>query len=232
MLEQRSAIRPTTGEFGKLRCGTANYDIAVRLKAALIRRDVLVHLRSVLPKFDDLIKSYESDSWYAQFNVAPDGSFISLETTGDKDEKSDDEAEKDEVDSVSTFVTYGPLQSLLRRLMKGGYEAALCKLARESVPGKALSMNLIKDDPLGKALSDIRAKYEQDYPVNVKVDVEPARQVHSGLEVVHRIEISNEDEYKSMLADYNAKATRHEEDAIQVWLSSCFQKIISKPIAT
>ena len=222
MLEQRSAIRPTTGEFGKLRSGTANYDIAVRLKATLIRRDVLLHLRSVLPKFDDLIKSYESDSWYAQFNVAPDGSFISLDTGGDKDEKSDDEAEKDEVDVVSTFVTYGPLQSLLKRLMKGGYEAPLCKLARESVPGKALSMNLIREDPLGKALSDIRAKYEQDYPVNVRVEVEPARQVHSGLEVVNRVEITNEDEYKSMLADYNAKATRHEEEAIQVWLSSCF----------
>lgn len=44
---------------------------------------------------------------------------------------------------------------------------------------------------------------------------EPARQVHSGMEVINRVEIASEDDYKAALAEHNARASRHEEDRVK-----------------
>ena len=61
---------------------------------------------------------------------------------------------------------------------------------------------------------EVKSKYDADFPV-VQEKSEPARQVHSGMEVINRVEITSEDDYKAALAEHNARASRHEEDRVK-----------------
>ena len=137
MMEQRAGIRKP--ELGKLKSGGASYDITTRLKGILIRRDLLIHLRQILPKFSDIIDTFAADSWFEQFHVAADGSLVGAPP--DKDQCDSGEEDEKAVEQVSTFTAYAPLQALLRKLGKGSFEASICKLARESIPGSLASLS-------------------------------------------------------------------------------------------
>lgn len=137
MLEQRAGLRKT--ELGKLKSGGASYDVVTRLKALLVRKDILIHLRTCMPRFEETFETFMADSWFSRFNIAPDGSLISPTETC-KDAEDSDEAPV--VSEVSTFTAYTPLMNLLQKINRGSFEASICKIARESVPGSMVSMIL------------------------------------------------------------------------------------------
>ena len=139
MLEQRAGLRKT--ELGKLKSGGASYDVVTRLKALLVRKDMLIHLRTCMPRFDETFATFMADSWFSRFNIAPDGSLISPSETC-KDAEAEDSDEAPVVSEVSTFTAYTPLMSLLQKINRGSFEASVCKIARESVPGSMASMIL------------------------------------------------------------------------------------------
>ena len=114
---------------------------------------------------------------------------------------------------VSSFSSLKPLIGLRNKLARNSHEY---KIAREAIPGKALNLTLVQDDPMGKSLADIRQKYTQDFKAAAAVDSRgPARIVHDGLEVTQKEELNGEDEYRAMLAQYNERAARHEADEVQ-----------------
>lgn len=137
MLEQRAGLRKT--ELGKLKSGGASYDVVTRLKALLVRKDILIHLRTCMPRFEETFETFMADSWFSRFYIAPDGSLISPTETC-KDAEDSDEAPV--VSEVSTFTAYTPLMNLLQKINRGSFEASICKIARESVPGSMVSMIL------------------------------------------------------------------------------------------
>ena len=229
MLEHRAGIRKGR-DFGTLRCGYGNFDVATRLKSILIRRDLYVHLKSVFKEFNGLITEFMEETYYGQMNVSPDGSFIKTDPDQDLDEggsEAGSDKEGVETCNVSTFVTFGPLKNLLTRLARNTFEVAMCKLAKESVPGKALTLTCLKDDVLGKAIQDCRAKYETDFPKVAVAEVEPARELHSGLEVINKLSIGSEEEYKEELAQFNLKATKHEDDAVRDFVFSRVEIVVN-----
>ena len=82
MLEQRAGLRKSSGT-GALKSGGASYDATTRLKAVLVRRDLLLHLTKKHSHFAKEIDGYASDKFYEQaFNLRPDGSKTSPSDRG------------------------------------------------------------------------------------------------------------------------------------------------------
>ena len=83
--------------------------------------------------------------------------------TPDLDAEIGEDEEDDDGIEVSTFNSRAPLINLLERLVHNRMELSLCKLAKESVPGKSL-MLCTKDEVLQKILDNIKDKYMKDFP--------------------------------------------------------------------
>lgn len=116
-----------SGSLIPLRHAQGNFDIVVRLKAILIRRDVYKHLIGVFSKFEDDIKAFIELDWYNQFHEREP------EAEGVADLPEDDDVSK--VD-VSTFVSKIPLTKLCTKLAKGHFELSMCKIATLGLQAK------------------------------------------------------------------------------------------------
>ena len=160
-----------SGSLVPLRHTRGQFDIGLRMKSILIRRDVFKHLLGVFSKFESDIKAFMELSWYDQFVATPEP-----EVDGETELLEDDADIRTE---VSTFASKLPLTRLCTKLAKGHFELSLCKIAmlacndimvlllnchckifelrKESVPGK--SLNLTKDDGLQKQIDGLREKY-------------------------------------------------------------------------
>lgn len=119
--EQRRGFRKA-GSVTPLRHAKGNFDIGMRLKAILIRRDVFQHLIGMFTKFQDDIKAYMQPSWYDQFVDQPEQEAEGTNQLGDDD--GDDLRPE-----VSSFASKAPLTRLCVKLAKGHYELSLCKIA-------------------------------------------------------------------------------------------------------
>ena len=119
--EQRCGFRKG-GSVIPLRHAKGNFDIGMRLKAILIRRDVFQHLIGMFTKFQDDIKAYMQPSWYDQFVDQPEQEAEGTNQLGDDD--GDDLRPE-----VSSFASKAPLTRLCVKLAKGHYELSLCKIA-------------------------------------------------------------------------------------------------------
>ena len=115
-----------------------------------------------LGQFAAEIEEYVGVGWFVRkFGVKEDGTggmpAPDLDAEIGEDEEDDDGIE------VSTFNSRAPLINLLERLVHNRMELSLCKLAKESVPGKSL-MLCTKDEVLQKILDNIKDKYMKDFP--------------------------------------------------------------------
>eukprot|EP00435_Cladocopium_sp_Y103_P026491 s434_g6.t1 len=99
MTEQSCGVR-RKGSMIPLRHCKGNFDVAIRLKAILIRRDVYKHLAGLFKKFETDILSYMETSWYSQFEGQQ------MEVEGAADAPDEDEEMKPE---VSAYSSKGPL---------------------------------------------------------------------------------------------------------------------------
>ena len=64
--EQRAGFR-RKGSLIPLRHCKGNFDISIRLKSVLIRRDLFKHLAGLFKKFDADILTFMEPDWYAEF---------------------------------------------------------------------------------------------------------------------------------------------------------------------
>ena len=118
-LEQRCGFRKR-GSMVPLRHAKGNFDISIRMKSILIRRDVYKHIKAVFHHFDADISRFLDLSWYDQFSVPePETEGVSGLLDDEDDGKQD----------VSSYLSKGPLIRLCAKLAKGHFELSLCKIA-------------------------------------------------------------------------------------------------------
>ena len=161
MLEVKCGVRKG-GSLTNLNWGKGRFDVATRLKAVLVKRDLMIHLKKTYSHFATEIEEYEGVGWFMRkFGVKEDGTGGTQTPDADADDGEEDEDE-DGVE-VSTFNSRAPLINLLERLTHNKMEMSLCKLAKESVPGKSL-MLCAKDEMLQKVLDSVKEKYAKDFP--------------------------------------------------------------------
>lgn len=231
MLEQAAKIRKP-GSFTPLRQGGVTHDIARRLKAILVRRDLLNHLSCTFPKMKAHLVKYEMPGWFLEtYGLRPDGSvdFVKSGLSGaddsDGEEKVADDAEET-VDVISSYACLPVLTSFLDKLCRNVMEHSMCKLAETSVPGKALNLTS-KDDVLAKALDSIRERYSSDFPPVVdNLQTVAPKVVHAELEVTNENLIETEPEYRQRLAAFNESATFHETQAATQYICARVEFVI------
>ena len=118
-VEQRCGFR-RKGSVVPMRHCKGNFDIAVRLKSLLIRRDLFKHLAGMFKRFESEILSFMEASWYKQFIGSQQ------EAEGCVEQPEDDDDMKVE---VSAFASKGPVMRFCTKLAKGHFELSLCKIA-------------------------------------------------------------------------------------------------------
>lgn len=118
--ELKSGFRKA-GSVVPLRHAQGNFEIGLRLKSLLIRKDVFRHLMCVFTQFEKEIGQFMDLSWYNQF-LTPEE-----ETEGVVDQagNGDDDGRRE----VSAYVSKGLILRLCTKLAKGHFELSLCKIA-------------------------------------------------------------------------------------------------------
>ncbi|CAK9029916.1 unnamed protein product, partial [Durusdinium trenchii] len=178
-------------------CGYGNFDVATRLKSILIRRDLYVHLKSIFKEFDGLITEFMEETYYGQMNVSPDGSFIKTDPDQDLDEGGSEAGSDKEGVETCNVSTF---------VTFGPLKNLLTRLARNAFE---VAMCKLAKESVAVA------------------EVEPARELHSGLEVINKLSIGSEEEYKEELAQFNLKATKHEDDAVRDFVFSRVEIVVN-----
>lgn len=118
-LEQRCGFRKS-GSMVPLRHAKGNFDISIRMKAILIRRDVFKHIAAVFKNFEADINRFLDLTFYDQVSVPePEVEGVVGTVEDDDDWKQD----------VSSYVSKGPLTRLCIKLAKGHFKLSLCKIA-------------------------------------------------------------------------------------------------------
>ena len=117
--EQRCGFRKS-GSLVPLRHARGNFDIATRLKAVLIRRDVFKHLMGVFSRFSSEVAAFMDVAYYDQFDKS------GAEVDDGEQPMDDDESVTTD---VSSFTSKAPLLRLCTKLAKGHYELSLCRIA-------------------------------------------------------------------------------------------------------
>ena len=213
-----------------LRKEAFRFDILKRLRAILVRRDLLTHIKSSLPKMEPYTKSFGTWQWHADtYNLNEDGT--TKEGTPFRAEASTGLGEDaEEVDSLttpgllsgmggcSTYTCYAQLTTFCTQLMRNEHEVLLCKLVQNYIPGKALNLATSDAEKIREIMSDITEKYKADFPPQVGTPAHKATHtVENGdnLEVTVAQRIENVEGYKAELARYNELASQHEMAAIQ-----------------
>lgn len=240
-LEQLAGIRPKGG-LSQLRRAKLRFDIPKRLRAVLVRRDLLTHVKSSFPMMEQYTKTVGTWGWHKEvYNLAEDGTnkdgkpFRRQDCTALDEEDEDCTAlGKDSTvldpfamlpeEKCSTYQCYTQLVGFCTELMQNHHELTLCKLVPNFVPGKAL--NLAGEDAMKikEILTEIKAKYDVDFPARaVSASVTSHKMTHSvsdgsSLEVTTHQKIENVDEYRAELAKYHEQATNHEQQAIKEYL--------------
>ncbi|CAL1139915.1 unnamed protein product [Cladocopium goreaui] len=222
-VEQRCGFR-RKGSVVPMRHCKGNFDIAVRLKSMLIRRDLFKHLAGLFKRFESEILSFMEASWYKQFIGSQQ------EAEGCVEQPEDDGDMKVE---VSAFASKGPVIRFCTKLAKGHFELSLCKITlvisrvgirKESVPGK--SLNLTKDDALQKQVEACREKHATDFPPEPPVTQKQSMVRHEFLEVTTTAEIESDAHYLEELSRFNIQATQHEARVIQEYMDARVEWLI------
>ena len=117
--EQRLGYRKM-GSMVPLRIAKGNFDIATRLKALLIRRDVYKHLQGVFPHFEKEVAAFSAVDWY--------NSASKVDAEDVEEDRPDDMVDDCKIE-VSAYASRAPLTKLCLKLAKNHYETALCKIA-------------------------------------------------------------------------------------------------------
>lgn len=110
------------GSVVPLRHAQGNFDISIRLKSLLIRKDVFQHLKAVFANFEKEIGEFMKLSWYDQFLTPED------EADGVADHAGDG-VDEDVKQEVSAYVSKGLIMRLCAKLAKGHFELSLCKIS-------------------------------------------------------------------------------------------------------
>lgn len=110
------------GSVVPLRHAQGNFDISIRLKSLLIRKDVFQHLKAVFANFEKEIGEFMKLSWYDQFLTPED------EADGVADHAGDG-VDEDVKREVSAYVSKGLIMRLCTKLAKGHFELSLCKIS-------------------------------------------------------------------------------------------------------
>ena len=137
---------------GPVRTGTIRFDVTKVLKAILVRRDYMVHLRSQFPNMASYMHDHGTLAWYTRT--------FGLNRVEEQDEE---ENEQDQQTQASSFMSLKPLVTFVERMMRGTYDIALCKLSGDSIAGKSLNLGS-QDDNMKSIINDISAKYALDFP--------------------------------------------------------------------
>ena len=181
-------------------------------------------------------KTFGTWQWYVDvYNLKEDGTtkdgkaFVVRGCTAPED---DDDAVRDSTvpdpflvlpGGCSTYLCYSQLVGFCTQLMQNHHERILCKLVPNYVPGKTLNLAIADADKIREILSDIQAKYQNDFSEQLKQPLTTAhKQTHSVggtmLEVTTAQAIEGVEEYKAELARYNEAATQEEASAIREFL--------------
>ena len=148
-------------------------------------------LKPIVPTLPDNAMGEEPDQTAASLGTAPSG--------------------RDDSD-LSSYTCHSLLKGLCERLMRNGYEAAMCRLAQDSLPGKNLMLASL-DDSLSSEITKISERYAADFPpqassanssATVIVDAQNAQL----LEVVTRRVLEDDKDYRASLAEYNSLAAK------------------------
>jgi hypothetical protein len=204
----RKALQP-------VRTGVARYDVPKVLKAVLVRKDFVLYLKTKFPKMAYLIDFYLSPEWHAKTFKLPEVgltvSSINLDEDARDAEQADQQSQSDL--ALSSYSCHPLLKGLLERLMRNGYEGAMCRMSGESVPGKHLMLTAL-DDSISGELQKISEKYTADFPATaVSPDASPSSTMivdsaSQTLEVVTRRVLDDDKDYRATLAEYNSLVSK------------------------
>jgi len=212
-MDQLAGIRKT---LAPIRTGVARYDVAKILKSVLIKRDFLRYIKTTYPKMSYLIDVYMSFTWYQKsFGIDPNGITCQPARPDVADGEADSIGDCDDCSmdgstfELSAYTCHAPLVSFLERLCRNGFETAMCRLCQQSAPGKNLNITFL-DEALSKDLTRITEKYNADFPPQ-GVTVEPTKVIlqpgsSDSLEVVTKVVLDDDKDYRHALAAYNARA--------------------------
>jgi len=224
---------------GNLRKAKLRFDVTKRLRAVLVRRDLLTHIKNSFPRMEEYTKNFGTWAWYEEtFKLAEDGTrtdrkgkmFRPQDCTA-LDEDIEDSTVLDSCSAMpqemcSTYLCYRQLVAFCTQLMQNSHEVTLCKLVQNYVPGKALNLAVDDANPVREALQVVKEKYEVDFPTKpAPAHVVSHKMMHSvadgaSLEVTTMQKVENIEEYKVELAKYNDRATNNEEQAIKEYLDA------------
>ena len=200
---------------GPVRTGTIRFDVTKVLKAILVRRDYMVHLRNQFPNMASYMHDHGTLAWYTRT--------FGLNSLGEKDgqrveEQDEEENEQDQQTQASSFMSLKPLVTFVERMMRGTYDIALCKLSGDSIAGKSLNLGS-QDDNMKSIISDISAKYALDFPAP-KENAHEARITHAdGMEVI-KSTVQDKADYEIELDKYLKASAENETQQIKEYIMS------------
>ena len=131
------------------------------------------------------------------------------------------------------------------KLMRNGYEGALCRLASDAIIGKSLNLAiqaisgvfllsfpvvldvldsclfvcllLWQDEQLKTILAEITGKYEKDFPQPTE-STDVHKTTHQDLEVIRTARVADRSEYDMELANYLKKLEENELDQVKEYI--------------
>ena len=140
------------------------------LKAILVRRDYIIHLKGLFPKMHDYLQNYGTFAWFtATFAVDEHGNNVGgHQPTGEEEDENAGEVVEEASETVaSSYSCLKPLTQLCvtgiicvaclcccvcvwpscccivackEKMMRNGFEGAFCRLAADAIIGKSLNL--------------------------------------------------------------------------------------------
>ena len=213
LLRKAANIRKT---LQAARVGQSRFDVSKVLKAILVRRDYMVHVRGMFPSMSSYIEDHGTIAWYTRtFGLNHLG-----EKGGHRVENADEEeeaAEKGEQETVaSSYTCLKPLITFCEKMMRGTFDIALCKLTNDSIAGKSLNL-ANQEDSLKNILADIAGKYAADFPPKKESSGE-ARVTHDGMEVIKSSTLQDKADYEIELDKYLKASAENEAQQIKEYI--------------
>ena len=232
-LEQTARLRKG-GQLATITAHSAKYDAARLLKAVLVRRDLYRHIRSTFPRMNALTEHFDSPSFWAKFGIQPNGLMAAQQPDVDQDDPAEATVGAEEKgETLSMYECHRPLSLLLTRLSSNAYEATLCKLAGNAIPGKSLDLST-DGEIIKKQIDEAEELYKKDFPLAPVATMMSAHTVRhaavsgsaSGSELEVKVAdaaIESSEDYMEKLAAHNKEAATHELTEIRTYLNSRIQ---------
>lgn len=237
-LEQRAGIRHVLTNSTRSKNAPS---LPALMRAILLRGQLYVHLEHTFPHLAEFVKPFTDNTSF--------GTLFGIDLYGKLDPKwtpSLDDDDDDELDinslkqkgGASVYESKCPLLRLLKNLANNAYEKTFTGIAIESKKDLAIAqLNLAMPCAirLKTVIANLQVIYQKDFPdkpepTSTTAVVHQLKNADSGdaqLTVTLEHCIETEEEYKSVLAEWQNLATKIEEDVLNEFLDTRLQFVIA-----